>query len=199
MKDIKDAYPFQVAEYAKGNNLENEPSFRWWVPYVFKKKSRILAKVKSKYWKKTHKYGVRLPKSVKEALRFDKEDATSHWRDAIEREMKNVRVAFQVIQDGKPPVGHKKARIHWVFDVKMTTLARKARLVANGNEPDPPVDMTFSSVVSRESVRIFFLLAALNDVDILSADIQNAYLIDKTKEKLWTVADEAFGKQETRG
>jgi hypothetical protein len=76
-------------------------------------------------------------------------------------------------------------RCHWVFDIKMATLQRKARLVANGNETDAPKDITYSSVVSRDSVRLFFLLAALNDVEVLSCDIQNAYLMAQTKEKLY--------------
>jgi len=41
---------------------------------------------------------------------------------------------------------------------------------------DPPVIMTYSSVVSRDSVRIGFLLAALNDLELVAADIGNAYL-----------------------
>jgi hypothetical protein len=80
----------------------------------------------------------------------------------------------------------------------MATLQRKARLVANGNETETPKDITFSSVVSRDSVRLFFLLAALNDVDILSCDIQNAYLTAKTKEKLWTRVDAALGADKGR-
>ena len=195
LKDLKESFPVQVAQYAKENNLISIPAFKWWVHKVLRKKERILAKVKSRYWAKTHKFGVRLPKTIKQALRFDSEDGTDHWRQAIEREMKSVKVAFQFIDDDMQPVGHKKIRLHWIFDVKMVTLQRKARLVANGNETDPPKDTTFSSVVSRESVRIFFLLAALNDVEVLSADIQNAYLIAGTKEKLWAVADEAFGSE----
>jgi hypothetical protein len=39
---------------------------------------------------------------------------------------------------------------------------------------DPPKDLTYSSVVSRDSVRLFFLLAALNNLDVLACDIQNA-------------------------
>jgi len=31
-------------------------------------------------------------------------------------------------------------------------------------------------VVTRESVRIMFLVAALNGLDILGADVQNAYI-----------------------
>jgi hypothetical protein len=35
---------------------------------------------------------------------------------------------------------------------------------------------------SRDSVRLAFLAAALNDLDVLAADIQNAYLTAPTKE-----------------
>ena len=38
LKDLKDAYPVQVADYAVANNLTLEPAFRWWVPFVFKKR-----------------------------------------------------------------------------------------------------------------------------------------------------------------
>jgi hypothetical protein len=40
---------------------------------------------------------------------------------------------------------------------------------------------------------LFFLLAALNDLDILSADIQNAYLNAPVREKLYTIAGKEFG------
>jgi hypothetical protein len=36
--------------------------------------------------------------------------------------------------------------------------------------------MTYTSVVSRESVIISLILAALNDLDVKMADIENAYL-----------------------
>ena len=51
----------------------------------------------------------------------------------------------------KTPVGHTEIRIHWVFDIKMDLLQRKAGLVANGNKTDRPKDITYSSVVSWDS------------------------------------------------
>ena len=74
--------------------------------------------------------------------------------------------------------GYKEIGRHMVFDIKMDgSFTRKARMVANGNETvDLPKSNTYASVVSRESVRIAFLYAALNDLDILSCDITNAYL-----------------------
>ena len=120
---------------------------------------------------------------MEEAFRIDEETGTGFWRMAIEKEMKNVMPAFEFCDDDKMPVGYKKIQCHMVFDVKIGDLTRKARFCANGNETDPPKESTFSTVVSRDSVRLFFLLAALNDLNILLADIQNAYLSAPVKEK----------------
>ena len=189
LNDMKDSYPLETAEYSDMNKISTEPAFAWWVPHVLQKRSRIINKVKSKYWKRTHKYGIRLPHSVEEALRIDEETGTDFWRLAIEKEMKNdVMPAFEFCDDDKMPVGYKKIQCHMVFDVNIEDLTRKARFCANGNETDPPKESTFSTVVSRDSVRLFFLLAALNALNILLADIQNAYLSVPVKEKLYTIA-----------
>jgi hypothetical protein len=79
------------------------------------------------------------------------------------------------------------------FDVKIGDLTRKARFCANGNVSDPLKESTFSTVVSRDTIRLFFLLAALQGTDILSADIQNAYLNAPVKEKIYTIAGKEFG------
>ena len=42
-------------------------------------------------------------------------------------------------------------------------------------------------------MRIEFLYAALNDLDIFSCDILNTYLEAPCGEKLWTVAGKEFG------
>ena len=53
---------------------------------------------------------------------------------------------------------------------------RKARMVAGGHVTDVPHSLTYSSVVSRDSVRIAFTIAAINGLKVLGCDIQNAYL-----------------------
>ena len=77
-------------------------------------------------------------------------------------------------------------------------LRRKARYVAGGHLTDPPTYMTYSTVVSRESVRIAFLIAALNQLQVLAGDIQNAYLNAPTTEKLYFVAGPEWGADEGR-
>ena len=91
LKDLKESYPIEVAECAVANKTQEEPAFRWWVPCVLKKKQRIISKVKSKHWRTSHKFGLRLPHSVKEALAIDAENGNTFWRDAIQKEMKKIR------------------------------------------------------------------------------------------------------------
>ena len=81
--------------------------------------------------------------------------------------MRNNRVAFDIKPEGtKAPVGYQHVPCHLIFDVKMD-FTRKARFVAGGHVTKPPSALTYASVVSRETVRIAFLLAALNEQDIL--------------------------------
>jgi hypothetical protein len=51
--------------------------------------------------KTPHKYGIRIPKNVKEAIEIDKENGNTLWMDAIKLEMRNVRIAFEEF-DGDP-------------------------------------------------------------------------------------------------
>jgi hypothetical protein len=74
LKDMKDSYPVQMAEYATDNGLALKPAFRWWIPHVLKKRDRIIAKTKLSYWAKTHKYGFEVPKDYDDCVRIDREN-----------------------------------------------------------------------------------------------------------------------------
>jgi hypothetical protein len=91
------------------------------------------------------------------------------------------------------PPTYQEIRCHMIFDVKMEDFRRKARFVSGGHITDTPHAMTYASVVSRESVRIALTLAALNDLDVKMADIENAYLTAPITEKVWTVIGPEFG------
>ena len=54
----------------------------------------------------------------------------------------------------------------------------------DGHKCPKPDMSTYAGVVSRESVRISLTYAALNDLDILAGDIQNAFLSTPTEEKI---------------
>ena len=94
LKDMKESFPIEVAEYSKLANISEEPAFAWWVDHFQKKRDRYIKRVKSKYWQRTHKYGIRIPKSMKEAKEIDDENGNTLWMDAIRLEMKNILVAF---------------------------------------------------------------------------------------------------------
>jgi hypothetical protein len=100
---------------------------------------------------------------VKQALAIDRNTGTSFWKDATEKEMKNVLPAFELRDNDVMPPGFKKIDCHMVFDVKLDLL-RKVRCVAGGHQMNPPKEPVYSSIVSRDSVRLAFLIAALNDL-----------------------------------
>ena len=198
LKDVKDSYPVEMAEFAIENKIEDEPAFAWWVKYTIKKKNRIISKIKSKYWQRTHKYGIKIPKTIADAIRLDAENGNRLWYEALMCEMKNVRQAFEIHEgDVADLVGYQQVKCHIIWDVKLgENFRRKARLVAGGHTTDAPSTLTYSSVVSRDSVRIALTIAALNDLKVLGCDIQNAYISAPCREKIYTVAGKEFGSDE---
>jgi len=73
---------------------------------------------------------------------------------------------------------------------------RKERFVAGGHQTKPPSSITYSSFVSRESVQLAFLIAVLNDLDIMSCDLQNVYLNADCHEKIFVVDGPEFGSKQ---
>lgn len=189
---IKSSNPIQAAEYAVANKVAEEPRFSWWVRDTLRNRDRIIKRVKTRYEKRTHKHGIELPKSVRQALEIDARTGTTFWRDAIQKEMTNVNPAFEFRDDDKIPIGYTKIDCHMIFDIK-SDLTRKARLVAGGHMTEVPKDSVYSSVVARDSVRLAFMVAALNGLLVLAGDVQNAYLNAPTSEKCYTIAGPEFG------
>jgi hypothetical protein len=50
-----------------------------------------------------------------------------------------------------------------------------------------------ASIVSRDSVRIALTLVALNDLEVKTAGIKNAYLTIPVGEKIWSRLGPEFG------
>jgi hypothetical protein len=42
LKDAKETFPVQVAEFAVQVRIQDEPAFAWWVPHVLKKRALII-------------------------------------------------------------------------------------------------------------------------------------------------------------
>jgi hypothetical protein len=78
--------------------------------------------------KLTHKFGIAIPRNVDKAMRLDKENGNTLWADAIAKEMRNVRVAFKILENGQvAPVGYQFIRCHGIFDVKMDSFQQWIR------------------------------------------------------------------------
>jgi hypothetical protein len=178
--------------------IDHKPAFNWWVPHILKKCDRIISLVckgTTRYLNRTHKFGIEVPKTVKEALALDRKNDNTLWVDTIAKEMKEVCIAFNILPDGRSaPIGYQKNPCHMMFDMKMEDFRQKARLVAGGHwTKAPATTITYASVVSRETVRLSLTIASLNDLKVKEGDVLNAYITVPVKEKVWTILGPEFG------
>jgi len=82
-----------------------------------------------------------------------------------------------------------------VFDVKFDGHL-KSCLVAGGHRtPHVPKEDVFSSVMSMEAVRLGFILAHMNGLQVCAGDVGNAFLYGKTREKVFIIAGPEFGPE----
>jgi hypothetical protein len=188
----------KCAEYAMQHGLADEPAFKFWVKHAIKKRARLIKQVYKRKRMNKFKYGIEVPNTVGQAYALDEKNGNSLWRDAIAKEMENVMVAFEIKNPGeKPPDGYGEIPIRMIFTIKMD-FTRKARLVAGGHTTKPPETLTYASVVSRDSVRLAFLIAKLNDLEMVMTDIGNAFLYAPCAEKYYAIAGKEFGEMAGR-
>lgn len=190
---MKESNPVEVAEFAVSKGISDEAAFCWWVPYTLRKRDVIISAVRARVKRVTHKYGVEIPRNIKEAYALDVKNGNTLWRDAVNKEMGNLKVAIDIMDDSEHlPPGYTRASGHLVFDVRMT-LERKARWVKDGHKTPEPDNSTYAGVVARDSVRIALTYAALNNLDVCACDIQNAYLQSPSSEKHYIICGPEFG------
>ena len=193
LKDMKESHPIEVTDFVLSRGIADEPAFAWWVHHTHKKRDVIISHVKARIRKMTHKYGMEVPRNLEHALAIDKKNGDDFWSKALAKEMLNVGIAFDILEDdASMPVGWDKVTGHIIFDVKMD-FTRKARWVLDGHKTADPVCSTYAGVVSRESVRIALTYAALNGVDVFAADIRNAFLQAPSSQKHYIICGSEFG------
>jgi hypothetical protein len=166
---------------------------KWLLHFTLQKRDAIVKAVKSRSRRKTHKYGIEIPRDIKHAYKLDRQNGNTFWSDAIAKEMHNAGIAFEIMEDDQPlPVGFRKVTGHMVFDVKID-YTRTARWVLDGRKTPPPERSTYAGVVSCDSVRIALTYAALNDLDVWAADMRNAYLQAPSSQKDYVICGPEFG------
>jgi hypothetical protein len=127
LKDLKESHPCEAAKFAKAQGIVDKPAFAWWVPYTLRKRDIILSKIKARIQKTTHKFCIEVPTSMEHAFAIDKKNGNTLWRDALAKEMTEIGIAFEVLDEGiSAPKGWHKVTGHLVWDVKMD-FTRKAR------------------------------------------------------------------------
>ena len=100
-------------------NIYTKPAFDWWVPHNLKKSNHIIMKVKSKYWLKTHKFGIKVPNNIKQSILHNNEKGNMLWWDAMCQDMKNVCPEFDTWEktEGNIPSGYQEIKFHLTFVV----------------------------------------------------------------------------------
>ena len=53
--------------------------------------------------KKTHKFGIEVPNSIKHAKQLDPKNGDTLWCDVISEDKYNLSVAFKIIEDNESP------------------------------------------------------------------------------------------------
>ena len=84
-----------MADFDQLNCISEEEAFVWWISYIERKRKSIISKLKSKYWQRTHKYGIKIPKSVKESYEFNEDNGNKLWTDGIKEEINKVRLSVK--------------------------------------------------------------------------------------------------------
>ena len=137
-----------------------------------------------------------MPSNSREALQIDRENDNTKWQDSMALEFMQLQEfgTFKDLgKDAAPPAGYQMIRMHYVYDVKHD-LRLKSRLVCNGAMTQPLKEVSYSGVVSLRSLRLVVLLAELNGLELMQADVSNAYLEAYTSEKVYFRAGPEFGE-----
>ena len=112
----------------------------------------IISKGKYKYWRTSNKFGIQVPKTVKETYDIDRQSGTDFWTKAIAKEITDIRISFENL-DGVTPdemrkvhikPGYEHVNVHMIFDSNMDgKFNRKAIFVADGHTTTLPSSITY--------------------------------------------------------
>ena len=74
LSKLKESHPLQTAKFAVAQGSDHEPALNWWIKHVLNKRDRTIASIRksqTRYLKKSHKSGIKLPKTVEQAYALD--------------------------------------------------------------------------------------------------------------------------------
>ena len=95
--------------------------------------------------------------------------------------------------DGEAPPGYKKIRCHIRFMMSNMTVATRHALLLVDILRIPTLKVFTPALYHCVVYGLIVFLAELNGLELWGADVGNAYLEAKTKEKVYIVAGPEFG------
>ena len=202
---MKTDNPVTVAKYARDDDLLNKSMWKWARRYAKndKKFHRMLRQMNLQKRKRTgikYQFGVRVPRTLKEAHLLDQMNGNTFWGDAIKKEVKLLKdtyTCFCFATEEDDLKTYKCIKLIWVFAAKFDG-HRRARCVSGGHMTnDLEVDL-YSGVVNLETARLAFVATVLMDLNVVAADIARAYIQALTIEKVFVIAGPKFGADEGR-
>ena len=137
--------------------------------------------VKPWYWSCSRTFVLELPHIWEEDISIDKKKGQTIGGARLKRKCQQRALPSNFSMTCQ--LDKMRSTAIFFFDVKMDFNC-KARYVAGVHLIDPPYYVpTYASFVSRELVRILFLIASLYNIEFLAADISNAFLNTQITEK----------------
>jgi hypothetical protein len=136
-----------------------------------------------------------LARNSRHAISLDRGNGNNLWKESseIERKQINEHKTFRLPTKDDDLSECQMTPCHVMHDVKFDG-RQKARLVAGGNWTVAPKEDVCSGAIGMDSVCLAFSLAAMHNLDVCAADVGNAFLCGKTKEKVMIKAGPEFGK-----
>ena len=102
---LKESLPLETAKFAVTRGIDDEPAFKWWVPYTLRRRDRITYDLNKRISRTIHTHDVELQTLVTRDKKPEKKNGNTLWMDAIIREIENLNIAFDILEDGvKIPV-----------------------------------------------------------------------------------------------
>ena len=129
--------PVTIAGYAKANELLDTPGWKRFKRLAQREKKyvRMLrqANLSNARHAPKYKFGIRVPRNYKEAVKLDEQNGNTFWQDAIKKEMSQI-IDYKTFKDNgridpahgiQVPNNYTLIRCHLIFDVKFD-LRRKS-------------------------------------------------------------------------
>ena len=132
-------------------------------------------------------FGLKAPRSSREALFFDKHNNNDLWAEDIAKKL------TALIQKGAfkfhPPSiimyeGCQLALLMWIFDTKKEDKRRKFRLIVSSCVVDASTLPAYSSVFQNLSMRLLLLISKANKLNAATGYVESACIDDNAREQL---------------